>query len=83
MKHASLLGQGLLRRYDTLHCLGCALLTYWGYVQSKPEVGGEFSLFGGGVVGKYTSVEKPTNFVQSWKLKSPTWPEGTHSKSSY
>lgn len=46
-------------------------------LQSKPEAGGEFSLFGGGVVGKYTSVEKPTSFVQSWKLKSPTWPEGS------
>lgn len=44
--------------------------------QSKPEAGGDFSLFGGGVVGKFVTVEKPTSFVQTWKLRSPTWPAG-------
>jgi len=48
--------------------------------QSKPEPGGSFSFFGGGVVGKYISVEKPTSFVQSWKLKSPTWPDDYEGK---
>jgi len=48
--------------------------------KSNPVEGAEFSLFGGGVVGKYLLVDPPNRFVQSWKLKSPTWPndhEGT------
>ncbi|KAF8310566.1 hypothetical protein DL93DRAFT_2062011 [Clavulina sp. PMI_390] len=43
---------------------------------SKPEVGGVFSLFGDGVTGKYTAIDKPTSYVQTWKLKNPSWPEG-------
>jgi len=44
--------------------------------KSKAEVGGEYSLFGGGVVGKYVSLTSPTEIVQTWALKSPTWPSG-------
>ncbi|KAI9068590.1 hypothetical protein FKP32DRAFT_1587565 [Trametes sanguinea] len=44
--------------------------------KSKPEVGAEYSLFGGGVKGKFVSVSPPKEFVQTWALSSPTWPEG-------
>ncbi|CDO70015.1 hypothetical protein BN946_scf184354.g17 [Trametes cinnabarina] len=44
--------------------------------KSKPEAGAEYSLFGGGVKGKYVSLSPPTEFVQTWALSSPTWPEG-------
>ena len=27
------------------------------------------------MVGKYISVDRPNKFVQTWKLKSPTWPD--------
>ncbi|KAI0672691.1 activator of Hsp90 ATPase [Trametes maxima] len=43
---------------------------------SKPEQGAEYSLFGGGVKGKFVSVSPPKEFVQTWALASPTWPEG-------
>lgn len=38
--------------------------------------GTEYSLFGGGVKGKYISLTKPKQIVQSWTLQSPTWPSG-------
>ncbi|EJF66310.1 hypothetical protein DICSQDRAFT_78669 [Dichomitus squalens LYAD-421 SS1] len=38
------------------------------------EPGKEYSLFGGGVTGTFVSVEPPKQFVQTWKLSSPTWP---------
>jgi len=44
--------------------------------QSKPEVNSEFSLFGGGVKGTYTSLTPPSSIVQSWALQSPSWPSG-------
>jgi len=34
----------------------------------------EYSLFGGGVQGKYTSLEPAKKIEQTWTLKSPTWP---------
>jgi len=34
----------------------------------------EYSFFGGGVQGKYTSLEPAKKIVQTWTLKSPTWP---------
>jgi activator of HSP90 ATPase len=40
----------------------------------KPDT--EFSLFGGGVTGRYVSLEHPTKIVQTWALQSPTWPSG-------
>lgn len=43
--------------------------------QSSPTPGGTFSLFGGGVVGKFVSIDQPTSFVQSWRLRSPQWPD--------
>ena len=46
-------------------------------LQSKPEVGAEYSLFGGGVTGKYVSLTPPKEIVQTWVLQSPTWPAGT------
>lgn len=47
--------------------------------QSVAKVGGDYSLFGGGVKGKYISLTPSEEIVQSWALASPTWPEGTHS----
>ncbi|PPQ66208.1 hypothetical protein CVT26_011067 [Gymnopilus dilepis] len=44
--------------------------------KSKPEVGAEYSLFGGGVTGKYVSLAPPKEIVQTWVLQSPTWPAG-------
>ncbi|KAL1743710.1 activator of Hsp90 ATPase [Schizophyllum fasciatum] len=44
--------------------------------QSKPQEGAEFSLFGGGVRGKFVSLKPPTEVVQTWALQSPTWPAG-------
>ncbi|KAI0647574.1 activator of Hsp90 ATPase [Trametes meyenii] len=43
---------------------------------STPAQGAEYSLFGGGVKGKFVSVSPPKEFVQTWSLASPTWPEG-------
>jgi len=43
--------------------------------QSKAEVGSSFSLFGGGVTGKFTAVEPPKKFEQSWALNNPSWPD--------
>lgn len=40
---------------------------------AKPDT--EYSLFGGGVKGKYISLEPPKKVVQTWALQSPTWPE--------
>lgn len=44
--------------------------------QSSGEVGSEYSLFGGGVKGKFISLDRPTKIVQTWALQSPTWPAG-------
>lgn len=38
----------------------------------KPEVGAEMSLFGGNITGKVLSVNKPKEFVTTWR--APTWP---------
>ncbi|EJU00684.1 hypothetical protein DACRYDRAFT_117127 [Dacryopinax primogenitus] len=40
----------------------------------RPEPGFEFSLFGGGVTGQITDVDRPKKIVSTWKLSSPTWP---------
>ncbi|KAJ2916948.1 hypothetical protein MD484_g3450, partial [Candolleomyces efflorescens] len=42
--------------------------------QAKPDT--EYSLFGGGVKGKYVSLSPGKEIVQSWILQSPTWPSG-------
>ncbi|CAE6409240.1 unnamed protein product [Rhizoctonia solani] len=42
--------------------------------QSDASVGGSYSLFGGGVTGKYIELQKPTKIVSTWKLNSPSWP---------
>lgn len=39
---------------------------------AKPDT--EYSLFGGGVKGKYVSLTPPKKIVQTWALSSPTWP---------
>ncbi|KAH9951908.1 activator of Hsp90 ATPase [Amylocystis lapponica] len=44
--------------------------------QSAAAVDTEYSLFGGGVKGKYTALTPPKEIVQSWTLQSPTWPDG-------
>ncbi|KAL0569391.1 Co-chaperone [Marasmius crinis-equi] len=41
---------------------------------AKPDT--EYTLFGGGVKGKYISLEPSKKIVQTWALSSPTWPEG-------
>ncbi|KAF9261187.1 hypothetical protein L218DRAFT_870561 [Marasmius fiardii PR-910] len=41
---------------------------------AKPDT--EYSLFGGGVKGKYISLESPKKVVQTWALSSPSWPAG-------
>ncbi|GHJ89650.1 hypothetical protein NliqN6_6052 [Naganishia liquefaciens] len=40
----------------------------------SPTPGAPFELFGGNVVGKVVSVEPGKKIVQSWQLKTPTWP---------
>ncbi|KAI0780398.1 activator of Hsp90 ATPase [Trametes elegans] len=44
--------------------------------KSTPEPGAEYSLFAGGVKGKYISLSPPKEFKQTWALESPTWPSG-------
>ncbi|OSX65629.1 hypothetical protein POSPLADRAFT_1167915 [Postia placenta MAD-698-R-SB12] len=41
---------------------------------AKPDT--EYSLFGGGVQGKYISLVPAKEVVQSWALQSPQWPSG-------
>lgn len=43
---------------------------------SRAEPGTEYSLFGGGVKGKYVSLTPGKEIVQKWALQSPTWPSG-------
>ena len=45
-------------------------------LQSNPSPGSEYSLFGGGVKGKYVSLDAPKKIVQTWSLQSPDWPSG-------
>jgi len=47
-----------------------------GPAQSNPSPGSEYSLFGGGVKGKYVSLDAPKQIVQTWSLQSPDWPSG-------
>ncbi|KAI0707943.1 activator of Hsp90 ATPase [Earliella scabrosa] len=42
--------------------------------KSTPQPDAEYSLFGGGVKGKFVSLSPPKEFVQTWALSSPTWP---------
>ncbi|KAF9479290.1 hypothetical protein BDN70DRAFT_878968 [Pholiota conissans] len=42
--------------------------------EAQPET--EYSLFGGGVKGKYISLTPEKEIVQTWALQSPTWPSG-------
>ncbi|KAJ8594292.1 hypothetical protein M405DRAFT_872204 [Rhizopogon salebrosus TDB-379] len=44
--------------------------------QSAAQVDTEYSLFGGGVKGKYVSLTPGKEIVQTWALQSPTWPSG-------
>lgn len=44
---------------------------------AKPDT--EYSLFGGGVKGKYISLTTE-EIVQTWALASPTWPTGHAAK---
>ncbi|KAF5320016.1 hypothetical protein D9758_019028 [Tetrapyrgos nigripes] len=45
-------------------------------IKSEAKPGTEYSLFSGGVTGKYVSLDPPTKIVQTWALQSPTWPSG-------
>ncbi|KJA13685.1 hypothetical protein HYPSUDRAFT_151310 [Hypholoma sublateritium FD-334 SS-4] len=44
--------------------------------KSEAQPGTEYSLFGGGVKGKYISLTPEKEIVQTWALQSPTWPSG-------
>jgi len=44
--------------------------------QSTPAPGSGYSLFGGGVRGKYVSLDAPKQIIQTWSLQSPNWPSG-------
>ncbi|THH28395.1 hypothetical protein EUX98_g5793 [Antrodiella citrinella] len=44
--------------------------------QSAAKADTEYSLFGGGVKGKYILLSPPKEIIQTWALQSPTWPEG-------
>jgi activator of HSP90 ATPase len=46
------------------------------FLKSNPVAGSEYSLFGGGVKGKYVSLDAPKQIVQTWSLQSPDWPSG-------
>ncbi|RPD56344.1 hypothetical protein L227DRAFT_588056 [Lentinus tigrinus ALCF2SS1-6] len=48
--------------------------------QSSPQPDAEYSLFGGGVKGKFVSLSPPKEFVQTWALSSPTWPSDHFAK---
>ena len=55
----------------------CAYMQVFdAFLQSKPTPGSEYSLFGGGVKGKYVSLDAPKRIVQTWSLQSPDWPSG-------
>ncbi|KAI6045615.1 activator of Hsp90 ATPase [Pisolithus marmoratus] len=42
--------------------------------QSIPQPGSPYSLFGGGVKGKYISLVPGKEITQTWSLQSPVWP---------
>ncbi|KIJ69187.1 hypothetical protein HYDPIDRAFT_80064 [Hydnomerulius pinastri MD-312] len=42
--------------------------------QSTAQAGSPYSLFGGGVKGKYVSLTPGKEIVQTWALQSPAWP---------
>ncbi|PPQ86935.1 hypothetical protein CVT25_009821 [Psilocybe cyanescens] len=44
--------------------------------QSQGKPGTEYSLFGGGVKGKYISLTPQKEIVQTWALQNPSWPSG-------
>lgn len=44
--------------------------------QSAAQVDTDYSMFGGGVKGKYVSLTPGKEIVQTWALQSPTWPSG-------
>ena len=46
------------------------------FLKSNPSPGSEYSLFGGGVKGKYVSLDASKQIVQTWALQSPDWPLG-------
>lgn len=46
--------------------------------QSQPQPGSQYSLFGGGVKGKYITLTPGKEIVQTWSLQSPTWPSGIY-----
>lgn len=43
--------------------------------QSNPSPGGAFSLFSGGVTGKYVELDPPKKTVQEWRLTGGGWPD--------
>lgn len=55
--------------------LGC-LTDINDFFQSQAKPDTEYSLFGGGVKGKYVSLSPGKEIVQTWILQSPTWPSG-------
>lgn len=48
---------------------------------STAQPDSEYSLFGGGVKGKYVSLTPGKEIIQTWILSSPSWPSGLFQKS--
>ena len=44
--------------------------------KSAAQPDSDYSLFGGGVKGKYVLLTQGKEVIQTWALQSPTWPEG-------
>ncbi len=47
-------------------------------IQSAAKPDTEYSLFGGGVKGKYVSLTPGKEIVQTWALSNPSWPSGAY-----
>ena len=75
MRNGSRFGLELLLRRALFSAHICRFLTRF-FFQSDPTPGSEYSLFGGGVRGKYVSLDAPKQIVQTWSLQSPDWPSG-------
>ena len=48
------------------------------HLQVEPRVGGTFSIYGGSVEAKFTTLEPPSKIGMDWRFKN--WPDNTTSK---
>ena len=49
-------------------------------LQAVPQVGGEFEIFGGSVIGKFTELDRDRRIALDWHFRN--WEEGVVSKVS-